>query len=187
MVGSTGRRVAHLTCPFNQVARTVNDRWVTGAGVERQCASAALVGALGCSSTSPLGGRNLTKDTSLKTVTFDKSKLLDVSKDGLEYVDDQGCRYAIDFHTCRENVQRKLKMPERLWARDPNYVGFRDILAKPPHITLATDPPTRFVFPMPGPSVKDPGKKSSQLEPSDFYEFEMRLFSDAGVKTFDMT
>jgi hypothetical protein len=137
-------------------------------------------------STSPSGGSNATEDTSLKTVTFDKSKLLSVSKDGLEYVDDQGCRCAIDFHSCRENFQKEMHVPERLWARDPNYVACRDILAKPPHITLATNPPTRFVFPMPGPSVRDPGKKSS-LEPRDFYEFQMRLFKEAGVKTFDMT
>jgi hypothetical protein len=110
-----------------------------------------------------------------------------MSKSGLEYVDDQGCRCAIDFHTCRENVQHKLKRPDRLWARDPNYVGFRDILARPPHITLATNPPTRFVFPMPEPSVQDPAKNSSSLEPRDFYEFETRLFNEAGVKTFDMT
>jgi hypothetical protein len=123
----------------------------------------------------------------LKTVTFDKSKLLGVSKDGLEYVDDQGCSCAIDFHSCRENFQKEMHVPERLWARDPNYVAVRDILAKPPHITLATNPPTRFVFPMPAPSVQDPGKKSSSLEPRDFYEFQMRLFKEAGVKTFDMT
>ena len=122
----------------------------------------------------------------MKTVTFDKSKLLSISKNGLEYVDDQGCRCAIDFHTCRENVQNTLKRAERLWARDPNYVGFRNILAKPPHITLATNPLTRFLFPMPGPSVQDPGNSSS-LEPRDFYEFEMRLLNEAGVKTFDMT
>jgi hypothetical protein len=97
-----------------------------------------------------------------KTVTFDKSKLLSVSKDGLDYVDDQGCRCAIDFHTCRENFQNE------------NYVAFRDIEAKPPHITFATNPPTRFVFPMPRPD-------------RDFREFQIRLFYEAGVQTFDMT
>jgi hypothetical protein len=54
-------------------------------------------------------------------------------------------------------------------------------------ITLATDPPTRFVFPMPEPSVKNPGRKSASLEPRDFYEFEMRLFDAAGVRTVDLT
>ena len=108
---------------------------------------------------------------SLKTVTFDNSKLLSVSKDGLEYVDDQGCRCAIDFHTCRENF-KKQRVPERLWAKDWNYVAIRDIEAKPPHITFATNPPTRFVFAMPGP---------------DFLEFQLRLFSEGGVDTFDVT
>jgi hypothetical protein len=97
----------------------------------------------------------------LKTVTFDKSKLVGVSKSGLEYVDDQGCICSIDFHMCRENVRNQLKMPGWRWYRYSNYVGFRDILAKPAHITLATDPPTRFVFRVPGPSGQDPGKKSS--------------------------
>ena len=78
-------------------------------------------------------------------------------------------------------------MPEWRWARDPNYVAFRDILGEPPHITFATNPPTRFLFPIPGPSVQDPAKKSSSLEPLDFDEFQVRLFNEAGVKTFDMT
>jgi len=110
----------------------------------------------------------------LKTVTLDKSKLLSVSKDSLEYVDDQGGRCAIDFHTCRENF-KKQHVPERLWARVPNYVAVRDIEAKPPHITFATDPPTRFVFPMPDPNFHE------------FQELQFRLFREAGVMTFDMT
>ena len=122
----------------------------------------------------------------MKTVTFDESKLLSVCNDGLEYVDEEGCRCVIDFHSCRENFKRQMHPPERLWARDPNYVAVRDIEAKPPHITFATNPPTRFVFPIPGPSVKDPGRKSSTLEPRDFYEFQMRLFNEAEVKTCDI-
>ena len=110
----------------------------------------------------------------MKTVTFDRSKLLSVSKDGLEYVDDQGCRCAIDFHTCRENVRKQMHPPERPWDRDPNYVAVRDSEAKPPHITLSTNPPTRFVFPVPDPN-------------HEFEEFQFRLFREAGVKTFDMT
>ena len=123
----------------------------------------------------------------MKTVTFDSSKLLAVSKNGLEYVDDQGCRCTIDFQTCRENVRNRLKMPEWRLARQPDYVGFRDILGKPPHITLATNPPTRFLSPVPGPSVNDPGKRSSSLAAPDFDEFQVRLFDEAGVSTFDVT
>jgi hypothetical protein len=132
-----------------------------------------------------LGGSNVTEDTSLKTVTFDNKKLLNMSKDCLEYVDDQGARCAIDFHICRENFQKD----SAGWrgARNPKYVGVRDILAMPPHITLATDPPTRFVFPMPGPSVNFTGGESSSLEPPDFHEFQMRLYYEAGVRTVDMT
>lgn len=110
----------------------------------------------------------------MKTVTFDKSKLLSMSKDGLEYVDDQGCRCTIDFHNCRENFKKK-HVPERLWARVSDYVAVRDIEAKPPHITFATNPPTRFVFQMPDSSFHD------------FQELQFRLFREAGVMTFDMT
>ena len=123
------------------------------------------------------GGSNVTEDWSLKTVTFDKSKLLSVSKDGLEYVDDQGCRCVVDFHTRRENVQKELGSGR--WQPKPSsdsltwYVGFRDIEAK--HITLATNPPTRFVFPMPDPNSF-----------REFQEFQYRLFREAGVKTLDM-
>jgi hypothetical protein len=123
----------------------------------------------------------------LKTVTFAKSTVLGVSKNGFDYVDDQECSCSIDFHTCRENVRNQLKMPEWRWASDPDYVGFRDVLAKPPHITLATNPPTRFVFPSPGSSAQDPGKESSSLVSDDFYKFQMHLFNQAGVKTLDMT
>jgi hypothetical protein len=65
-----------------------------------------------------------------------------------------------------------MHVPERVWARNPNYVAFRDIPAKPSHITLATTPPTRFVFPKPEP---------------DFHEFDLRLVTEVGVRTFDMT
>ena len=108
-----------------------------------------------------------------------------MSEDGLEYVDDQGCRCTIDFHTCRENFKKK-HVPERLWARVSDYVAVRDIEAKPPHITLATNPPTRFLFPLPGPGLND-GARSAALEPIDFYEFDRRLFGEAGVRTFDVT
>jgi hypothetical protein len=108
---------------------------------------------------------------------------------GLEYVDDQGCRCFIDFSTCRANVRNKTKMPEWLWTKHPEYVGFRDIVAEPPHITLATNPPTRFLLPMPGASINDTGQRSSSsaLEPLDFYEFERRLYNEAGVRRLDMS
>lgn len=115
----------------------------------------------------------------MKSVTFDNTRILAVSKDGLEYLDDQGCRCAIDFHTCRMNLRKTLKMPEEWWARDPNYVGFRDIVANPPHITLATDPPTRFLFPMPEPAA-------NSLH-GDFHQFQVRLWDEAGVNTLDMS
>jgi hypothetical protein len=119
----------------------------------------------------------------LKTVTFDKSNLLSVSKNGLEYEDDRGCKCAIDFHTCRENVHKELLSGS--WQPKPPsdsltwHVGFRDIDASPPHITLATNPPTRFLFPKPWPS--------GDFLRSDFLEFQMRLSKEAGVTTLDMT
>jgi hypothetical protein len=115
----------------------------------------------------------------LKTVTFDANKLLAVDKIRLEYVDDQGCRCAIDFRSCRENLQKKLKMTEEFRTRHPDYVGFRDIAAHPPYITLASDPPTRFLFPVSAPAAG--------FLRSDFDQFQARLRDEAGVDTLDMS
>ena len=112
------------------------------------------------------------KGQSLKTVAFDRSKVLNLTKDGLDYLDDEGRRCSVRFHICRENFKKEMHLAERLWARDPNYVAVRDVDATPPHVTFATNPPTRFVFSAPHP---------------DFHEFQLRLFNEAGVKTFDMT
>jgi hypothetical protein len=102
-----------------------------------------------------------------------------VSKDGAEHLDDQGCRCAIDFHTFRVNLRKMFKMPEEWWTENLNYIGFRDIVAKPPHITAATDPPTRFVFPMP--------ERSANFLHTDFHQFQVRLWEEAGVSTLDMS
>jgi hypothetical protein len=119
----------------------------------------------------------------LKTVTFDAGRLLSVSSEGLEYVDDQGCRCTIEFRTCRENVQRELRSgrwrPIASADSLTRYIGFRDVEATPPHIILASNPPTRFVFPMAGPSFNVPA--------CDFQQFQRRLFMEAGVKTVDVT
>src|SRR5262245_985251 len=126
----------------------------------------------------------------VKTVTYDKSRILSVSEDGLEYLDDDGCRCRVDFTVCCENVEKE--MSSEGWIRvgesDDVYVGFRDWGAKPPYITLATDPPTRFVFPMPGPPVKVPGSQFVRRNPEDYREFrdfQIRLM-EAGVTTLDM-
>jgi hypothetical protein len=110
--------------------------------------------------------------TTLKTVTFDNGKILRVSKDGFDYLDDEGRRCSVEFHICRENFKKEMHYPEWAAARDPYYVAVRDIEAKPPHITFSTNPPTRFEFP---------------LVRRDFTEFQMRLFYEGGVKTFDIT
>lgn len=125
-----------------------------------------------------------------KRVSYDKSKILAVTKDGLEYIDDQGSKCAIDFHACRENLERELGSAGYLRIRHPAdvYVGFRDLGAKPPYITFATEPPTRFEFPMPKPLVKVAGKKFLQSDPEDFREFrefQARLM-EVGLKTLDM-
>ena len=124
----------------------------------------------------------LTEDMSLKTVTFDKSKLLSVSKDGFEYVDDQGCRCAIDFHICRENFQKVMHVPR---DEEDVYVGFYE-LGTLPHITFATNPPTRFIFP-PGPSAKVRGGTFQNRAFHEAVAFQIRLFNEAGVRTFDPT
>jgi hypothetical protein len=125
------------------------------------------------------------EDTILKTVTFDEHRLLSVNKNGLEYVDDQGCRCAIDFHACCESFNKGAA--ERLGARNPRYVGSRNILANPPEMILATDPPTRFLFPKPRVCGNGPGEESASPELRDWDKFQLRLYREGGVRTVDMT
>ena len=118
-----------------------------------------------------LGGVNPSHDMAIKNVASHNSTILCVTRDGLEYLDDQGITCTIDFHTCYENVQRELRRPGWIQVQESQdiYVGFRDFAATPPHITLASDPPTRFQFA--GYGV--------------FREFQRRLI-EAGVTTLDM-
>jgi hypothetical protein len=126
----------------------------------------------------------------MKVVKYHRSKILRVTKDGLEYVDDQGNEGVVDFRVCRENVAKEVRSSGwvRVRGSEDVYVGFRDSGAKPPHITLATNPPTRFEFPMPRDPVRIPGGQFLRHDPEDFrdfHEFQTRLM-EAGVKTLDM-
>jgi hypothetical protein len=114
-----------------------------------------------------------------KNVVYHNFTILRVTREILEYLDDQGTACSIDFHTCRENVEKELRGPG--WIRVPEecvgpevlqdiYVGFRDSSAEPMHITLASDPPTRFQF----------------ANYRVFREFQRRL-REGGVTTLDMT
>jgi hypothetical protein len=127
-----------------------------------------------------------------KHVAYDKSKILRVTRDGLEYLDDQGITCSIDFHTCHKNVQREVGSPGWIQVRESQdiYVGFRDSFAAPPYMMFASDPPTCFQFPMPKPAGAVPGQAFLRLAPagfsSDFAQFMIRLI-EAGVTTLDMS
>jgi len=115
-----------------------------------------------------------------------------VTRDGLEYLDDQEIICTIDFHTCHENVQKEVSSPGwiRVQESEDVYVGFRDISYEPPFIMFASDPPTCFQFPMPKPAVAVPGQMYLQTDAADlrdFTEFKSRLIEEAGVKTLDLS
>jgi hypothetical protein len=121
-----------------------------------------------------LGGVNPNHAMAVKHVAYDKVKILRVTRDGLEYLDDQGITCTIDFHTCHECVQRELRRPGWVQVGESQdiYVGFRDFSATPPLFTFGSDPQTRFEFP-------------ASADFRDFYELEVCLIK-AGVRTLDM-
>ena len=129
-------------------------------------------------------------DMAMKHVAYDESKILRVTRDGLEYLDDQGITCTIDFHTCHENVQREVRSPGWVQVGESQdiYVGFRDFSATPPHVTFASDPPTCFQFPVPKQAVAVPGHTFLRRDTAyllDFRDFQRRLI-EAGVATLDM-
>jgi hypothetical protein len=125
-----------------------------------------------------LGGIKPSEAMAIKHVAYHNATILRVSTDSLEYLDDEGITCTIDFQTCHENVQKELRGPGWIRVREECvasealqdiYVGFRDFAATPMHITLASDPPTRFEF----------------ADYCVFREFQMRL-REGGVTTLDM-
>jgi len=110
-------------------------------------------------------------EAAIKTVAYNESTILSVTRDSLEYLDDQGLACAIEFHICDDNVQREVRSEGWIQVRESQdvYLGFRDFSSRPRHITLASVPRTRFQF-------EDYGV---------FREFQERLI-EAGVTTLDM-
>ena len=107
----------------------------------------------------------------IKNVAYHKCTILSVTRDRLEYLDEQGIPWTIDFYTCQKNVQKELRGPGWMQVQESQnvYVGCRDFYTKPRYITLASDPPTCFQF-----AYRD-----------HFREFKRRLI-EAGVNTIDM-
>jgi len=110
-------------------------------------------------------------EAAIKTVAYNESTILSVTRDSLEYLDDQGLACAIEFHICDDNVQREVRSEGWIQVRESQdvYVGFRDFSSRPRHITLASVPRTRFQF----------------EDYVVFREFQERLI-EAGVTTLDM-
>ena len=130
-------------------------------------------------------------DSQPKIIAYEKSKILRVTKDGLEYSDEKGNKFFIDFSICHKNFERdgygRLKQVGGSEGR--NYVGFRDFGVRPAIITFWTDPPTRFEFPLPTELKMATGGKFLQRDPEDigdFDEFHKQLY-EAGVMTLDMS
>jgi hypothetical protein len=118
-----------------------------------------------------------------KTVVYERSKILQLDRSGLKYVDDEGTACTIDFQICQDNVQKESQSKS-----GDIYVGFRDFSAKPPYVAFATDPETYFQFPMPKPAVAVAGEKFLPSDPGDFRDFdEFKIqLAQAGVRTIDV-
>ena len=102
-----------------------------------------------------------------KDVVYDESRILSLTRDGLEYVDDDGVVCTIDFHRCCANLGGAETSPHDY------VVGYR----ARPYVWFECEPLTFFNFPQ---AIRrdDPG--------DDFREFNRRLLR-AGVRTIDMT
>jgi hypothetical protein len=81
-------------------------------------------------------------------------EIIEITQDGIDYIDDDGNRQFISFEVCFQNNLKKvgkhigLRSPEqrrKLYER-MRYVGVRYTFEEPPSIQFYTEPPTRFEF-----------------------------------------
>lgn len=110
----------------------------------------------------------------MKTITFDKSKVLRVNSEGLEYRADDGQTCFIDFKVCGGGG----KNPYR-------YVGSRDFQASPPYFQFPTQPPTRFVFGSVNRQEQVRSQQASAVWYEDFRWLEHQI-RKAGWMTIDL-
>lgn len=118
-------------------------------------------------------------------VKYDGARIQRLTREGLEYVDDDGATRFIDFSICHTNFMKEVPLSG---TEGPRCVGFRDFAAKPPSISSLTDPPTRFEFPQPGSRRPVSGRKFVVHDPEDyreFHEFQGKLL-EVGVTTGDL-
>jgi hypothetical protein len=103
-----------------------------------------------------------------KVVTFEKSRILKVTRGGFEYRDDDGRACLIDFEV------------RGIGVGNSRYVGYRDFGARPPYFEFPTLPPTRFVFEVAegGPGLGDWYQGFSWLE---------EQIRKVGRRTFDLS
>jgi|GEM_PF-3528987 len=122
----------------------------------------------------------------MNRIAYDKTRILLLTPEGLQYSADDGSQCFIDFEVCRQNFQLA---HGNLGGDKLKYVGFRDLSAQPPHITLWTNPPTRFEFRNPLSHEQIPDAKLIRIEPEIFHEFlkfQLQLFK-AGAQTGDLS
>jgi hypothetical protein len=113
-------------------------------------------------------------------VTFEESRILSITEDGLHYYDNEGERRFIDFDICYNNFVR---MIPGIAGSKTKYVAIRNYATKPPQVIFLTDPLTKFEFPQRKREIlglDDDGDDDLR----DFRTFRFQLM-DAGVETFD--
>jgi hypothetical protein len=78
-------------------------------------------------------------------------RTVNVTQEGIQYIDENGNRQIIDFETCRKNWVEYVNNSEdfavsNLSISETSCVAWRDITHKPPYIEFFTEPRIRFEF-----------------------------------------
>lgn len=87
----------------------------------------------------------------IKRVAYNKKRIVNITQQGIRYLDETGAEYLIDFDTCRRNWVAYVSQgtdftPKEMTDAETVCIGWRNSIAQPPYIEFFTEPRTRFEF-----------------------------------------
>jgi hypothetical protein len=90
-------------------------------------------------------------DISIKKVAYSKKRIASITKQGIDYIDESGEKFFIDFDICRKNWVIYVREGDEFGHKEiteaeTTCVGWRNIIGHPPFIEFFTIPRTRFEF-----------------------------------------